>query len=163
MKFVGNEVEKLCEWLDGQSRNKMIPESNQTAFIKLLMARKDLEDNHEFESEYWSKARAEKILSSRLNALGYDMTATANLGVILLMEPALVPGNLVIYANYLAYKCKELGIQKVKLDHIIKWFPIGGYHESTLQEFWNKQKDDEGHNMVDQEEPTKSLLYHENN
>jgi hypothetical protein len=158
MEYLGNEVENLCKWLDGQPRNKMILKANRTTFVMLVMASKDLEDNPEFEAEYWSKASAEKILSSRLKALGYDMTAIANLGVILLMEPALVPGNLVIYANYLAYKCKESGTQKVRLDHVIKWFPMGGYHENTLQEFWNRQKS-EGLNMVDMDEPTKSLRY----
>jgi len=158
MEFLGNEVEKLCEWLDSQLRNKEIPMENRETFLHLMMIKDDIEDNPEFESEYWSKAKAEKILSSRLQVLGYDMTAAANLGVILLMNHNLIPGNLVIYANYLAYKCKQNGIKKMRLDNVIDWFPMGGYHEDTLQEFWTKQKA-EGLDMVDMNEPTKSLRY----
>lgn len=158
MAFLGNEVEKLCEWLDGQPRNKEIPMDNRETFVKLLMIREEIEDDPAFESEYWLKAQAEKILSSRLQVLGYDMTAVANLGVILLMDRNLSPGNLVIYANYLAYKCKQNGIKKMRFNNVIDWFPMGGYHENTLQEFWTKQKA-EGLNMVDMHEPTKSLKY----
>jgi len=135
----GNEIEEWANWLDGQPRNSQIPKDKFDTFFRLMMIT-NRPGFDEFDKELGEQFYAETILISRFKLFGYDISNTAAYMVCLMIEP-FSPGSLVMYANYLAYKCKINHWDSIDHDKVCKQlFPMGGFNEKTLEEAWSRQK-----------------------
>lgn len=157
--IIGNEIEEWAKWLDSQPRNTPISKDNFEIFFKLIMITNKKEDSERFEKELGDKLNAEKILISRFELFGYKISNIATLMICLMIEQ-FSPGNIVIYANYLAYKCKQNHWDGIDHDKVVKdLFPFGSFSNDTLNQAWQKQKSDINYagNLLDNGPAGKSL------
>lgn len=142
----GTEIAEWAANLDTYGNRCPMNSDNSEMFIQILMISKS-PDAKEFESSLENNLGAEKILKSRFEVFGYKISNTATSLVCCLID-TLSPGNLVMYANYLAYKCKVNNWNELTIDNIVDLFPLGGFTDESLNEAWQNQKID-GANLLD--------------
>lgn len=107
------------------------------------------------EKEFWQIPILKERIS-RMN-IGIDKRALITMAFI-----CNTPGKSVMYAYYLAYKAKKLGITEITYDVMLsKIFPSGFFSEKTLEKYWDKQKvrsEGGSDNLLDYDEASKSLF-----
>lgn len=155
MKLKGTEIAEWAANLDTNGDRCRMTSNNAIMFIQILTISMG-PDAKNFESSLENNLGADKILKSRFETFGYKMSNTVTSLVCCLIN-TLSPGNLVMYANYLAYKCKVNNWDELTVDNICSdLFPYGGFTDESLNEAWQNQKID-GANLLDMSSAGKSI------
>jgi len=151
----GTEIAEWAANLDINGDRCCMTSNNAEMFIQILMISKG-PNAEKFESSLEDNLGADKILKSRFEVFGYKISNTVTSLVCCLIN-TLSPGNLVMYANYLAYKCKINHWDELTADNIcIDLFPCGGFTEESLTEAWKNQKVN-GVNLLDMADAGESI------
>lgn len=106
-----------------------------------LLEEKEIEPNKELE-DFYNKMKSHSlglmILEQRLSEFGITLSKSASL---FLATTISTPAKAVMYATFIAYKCKEKSITHVTCFHLsVDMFPDGFFSEKELEEIWTKQK-----------------------
>ena len=151
----GTEIAEWAANLDTHGDRCCMNSNNAEMFIQILMI-SNSPNAKEFESSLENNLGVDKILKSRFEVFGYKISNTVTSLVCCLIN-TLSPGNLVMYANYLAYKCKINNWDELTANNVcIDLFPFGGFTEESLNEAWQNQKID-GANLLDMFDAGKSI------
>lgn len=134
----GTSVEAWAKELD--QRKKRILSKNEVAIlIQSSLKEKEIEEDKDGEFtkmlEGWNGVA---ILYRRLQVHTFTMSKAALFACGLMVES---PGEAVMMANYIQYRCHKQGIRHVDmraLSHRV--LPDGWFGQDTLAEFWEKQK-----------------------
>jgi len=128
--------EIFCQPLD--NNGKRDPLSEMESKVLMMSITSTDEQIGEIYRELKEKYNLLSILEDRLEALNckFDNRAIVSAGIL-----CKTPGEAVMYANYIAYKCKkdELDIFDTKA-FCASVFPMGKFSDDTLSEYWDKQK-----------------------
>lgn len=130
-------IQKWCEELAGKKQEELTNEQAQT-LIGCKMGEDKIEKDPEMKKllDGWNGAA---ILNSRVKTCH---TYTVSMAVMMFFGAYIEsPGIVVQYANYMQYKCWQLGIKHIDMDvFCTRICPHGFFSEETLREMWEKQK-----------------------
>jgi len=132
-----NSIEEFfCRPLDENGKRAPLNEIMMKLLIYLSVSKsEDVDILYGKAKNEWQLLR---ILEDRLASLN----CTVDKGPLVITSMACkTPGECVMYANYIAYKIKKLGVDNLNMnDFCTDVFPTGFFTQETLEEHWDKQK-----------------------
>lgn len=147
----GSSVEAWAKELD-QRKKQMLSNSDAAFLLQLTLNEQKIEeDNDGAFDKMLNGWNGVAILHRRLQVHTFTMSKAALMFCGLTVKS---PGEAVMMANYIQYRCHEQGIQHVDMRALnSRIMPDGWFGQETLSEFWEKQKyvSEDGHliNMLD--------------
>lgn len=154
-----DSVERIfCEELDSKGEREPLNESVMSVLVALVMS--DPEKIKEMLASAKKITGTVSIFESRATSLGLSLDEKT---VIFFGLISGTPGIAVMYSYYLAYVFTKREVKEMAFDDImVDTFPDGLFTDSTLTEFWEKQKVDTGgkntsDNLLDYPEASKSI------
>ena len=136
-----NSIEEFfCKPLDENGKRDPLNEIMMKLLIYLATSKSEDVDI------LYGKAKTEwtplTILEDRLESLNCKVDKGP---LVVISMACKTPGECVMYANYIAYKTKEIGSTSLDMnDFCTHVFPTGFFSEETLREYWDKQKVNSG-------------------
>lgn len=115
----------------------------------------------EMYGEFKEKFMLISILEDRLKHLNCSLDKAS---LILISISCETPGEVVMYANYIAYKTKTLGLDSLNMEKLCtEIFPNGFFTKQTLKDHWDKQKVKVGgnrgsDNLLDYHKASQSIM-----
>jgi hypothetical protein len=132
-----NSVEEIfCKPLDEKGKRVPLSEHLMKLLIHTATSKPDEIDSlYKKVKDDWALL---SILEDRLRSLNCQVEKAP---LIVTSMTCKTPGECVMYANYLAYASKKLGLTSMTLtDLCTDVFPFGFFDEETLRTHWDIQK-----------------------
>lgn len=130
-------IQKWCEELDKKPRPALTNEEARV-LITCTMNEKEIANDPKVDELYdgWN---AVGLLYKRIR---HCHTYTIEKAALIFLSYGIdSPGNSTQYANFLQYKCWQLGIKHIDMNTLYRRILPGGFFsKETLNEMWDKQK-----------------------
>jgi len=128
----------FCKPMDKIKKVPMTEMQSKIMISILISEGKMLEDM--LESVKAAGAWYVPVFQDRISKLGYTVDLGTQIFVCLGLAKSV--GEVVMWANYLAYKAKESGVTEIRFNQEIcdKWFPMGFPEQKEWIKVWDFQK-----------------------
>ena len=153
-----SSIEEWAKELDCEQKRELSGEESH-AFMTMALTEKEVEKDKDYEMllKGWNGVA---LLHKRLLIHTYTMTKAAKICCGMMIAS---PGEMVMMANYIQYRCHLHKIKHVDMRALSeKIMPMGWFDKETLSTFWDKQKyeSESGHliNMLDNPEFGLSIM-----
>lgn len=144
MEYLDYEVTKIddsvenifCKPLDEEGKTNPLNDSQmQIVFLSLTLKEEEMNGLY---AEIEKNHLPISILKNRLESLNCSSDKGSLVTTALFCD---TPGEAVMYANYIAYKVKKLGLESFSINNLCTdIFPFGSFTKETLNNYWDKQK-----------------------
>ena len=131
-----HSIEEWARELDECPKRELTSEES-FAFMNMGLTEKEVEKDKDFETllKGWNGVA---LLHKRLLVHSYTMTKAVKICCGMMINS---PGEMVMMANYIQYKCHRHQIKHVDMRALSeKIMPMGWFDMETLSKFWDKQK-----------------------
>ena len=131
-----SSIEEWAKELDCEQKRELSGEESQ-AFMTMALTEKEVEKDKDYEMllQGWNGVA---LLHKRLLIHTYTMTKAAKICCGMMIAS---PGEMVMMANYIQYRCHLHKIKHVDMRALSeKIMPMGWFDKETLSTFWDKQK-----------------------
>lgn len=153
-----SSIEEWAKELDCERKRELSGEESH-AFMTMALTEKEVEKDKDYEMllKGWNGVA---LLHKRLLIHTYTMTKAAKICCGMMIAS---PGEMVMMANYIQYRCHLHKIKHVDMRALSeKIMPMGWFDKETLSTFWDKQKyeSESGYllNMLDNPELGLSIM-----
>ena len=133
-----SSIEEWARELDECPKRELTSDESY-AFMRMGLLEKEIENDkdkdYEMLLEGWNGVA---LLHKRLLIHTYTMTKAAKICCGMMIAS---PGEMVMMANYIQYRCHLHKIKHVDMRALSeKIMPMGWFDQDTLRKFWDKQK-----------------------
>ena len=131
-----SSIEEWAKELDCERKRELSGEESH-AFMTMALTEKEVEKDKDYEMllKGWNGVA---LLHKRLLIHTYTMTKAAKICCGMMIAS---PGEMVMMANYIQYRCHLHKIKHVDMRALSeKIMPMGWFDKETLSTFWDKQK-----------------------
>ena len=131
-----HSIEEWARELDECPKRELTSEES-FAFMTMGLTEKGVEKDKDFETllKGWNGVA---LLHKRLLVHSYTMTNAVKICCGMMINS---PGEMVMMANYIQYRCHHYQIKHVDMRALSeKIMPMGWFDLETLSKFWDKQK-----------------------
>ena len=131
-------IEEWAKELDGCFKRELTSDES-IAFLKMGLLEKEVEKDKDNTFKNLLKGwNGTALLHKRLPFHSYTMTKAVEICCGLMINS---PGEMVMMANYIQYRCHLHKIKNVDMRALSeKIMPMGWFNQETLNSFWDKQK-----------------------
>jgi hypothetical protein len=132
-----DSIQKWCEEMDKKPRSALTQEQAHIIVLSTINEESIAKDPKV--EELYDEWNAIGLLYKRIK---YCHTYTIEKAALIFLSCGIdSPGNSTQYANFLQYKCWQLGIKHIDMKALIgRILPGGFFTKETLDEMWEKQK-----------------------
>lgn len=141
-----DSIENLfCKVLEKENKIEAM-QAHQSEMMIALITTKEDSDIESMYKELNKMIFFLPVTKARMENLGYTIDRKTEMMIAIVSETV---GTAVMYAYYLSYKAKMLGLKKITFKDLCeKIFPFGFFSRKAMDNIWDAQKVNRGDNQM---------------